>query len=87
MGALSARTIKVSTLTIPAVYLDLYRLCSRNIRYRREGTHLGGSTENLEIQEVEMDAEDIPVSVMLEYWVRYCNTRCNITKLGAILQY
>ncbi|XP_063693326.1 uncharacterized protein LOC134825117 [Bolinopsis microptera] len=32
----------------------------RNIKYRKEGTTLGGSTENLEIQEVEMDAEDIP---------------------------
>jgi len=32
----------------------------RNIRYRKEAAQLGGSSENLEVQEVEMDATDLP---------------------------
>jgi len=31
----------------------------RNIKYRKEATQLGGSSENLEVEEVELDAEDL----------------------------
>ena len=42
--------------------LQFTTMFDRNIKYRKEAAELGGSSENLELEEVEMDTHDLPVS-------------------------